>query len=150
VRAVLQLAFAGTTEADLVERLRADGDLVVALVAEQMGRIVGYVAFPRLSLDVDGHILPVIGLAPAGVLPDRQHGGIGGALIRAGIGRLKDCAERLVFVLGDPAYYARFGFTVTDAYVSRYAGPYFQALMLAPDAPKSGRVSYPHAFDAIG
>ena len=61
-----------------------------------------------------------------------------------------DRAERLVFVLGDPAYYGRFGFTVMEGFVSRYAGPYFQALMLAPDAPKAGRVSYPKAFDDLG
>ena len=63
--------------------------------------------------------------------------------------RSADRAQRLVFVLGDPAYYGRFGFTVMDGFVSRYAGPYFQALMLAPDAPKAGRVSHPRAFDGL-
>jgi len=150
VRATLEAAFGGTPEAVLVERLRAGGDLVMALVAEQAERVVGYVAFPRLDLDLGARCVPVIGLAPAGVSPDRQRQGIGGALIRAGIARLKDRAERLVFVLGDPVYYGRFGFAVMDGYVSRYAGPYFQALMLAPDAPKSGRVSYPKAFDDLG
>ena len=47
-----------------------------------------------------------------------------------------------MFVLGDPAYYGRFGFARRrQGFVSRYAGPYFQALRLAPDAPKAGRVS---------
>jgi putative acetyltransferase len=83
------------------------------------------------------------------VSPPLQRQGIGGALIRDGLARLKDRAERLVFVLGDPAYYGRFGFTVMDSFVSRYAGPYFQALMLTPDAPKAGRVSFPRAFDGL-
>jgi putative acetyltransferase len=51
-----------------------------------------------------------------------------------------------VFVLGDPAYYGRFGFKVMDGFVSRWAGPYFQTLILAPDAPTSGKVYYPQAF----
>ena len=76
--------------------------------------------------------------------------GIGGALIRDGVARMTDRAERLVFVLGDPAYYGRFGFTVMGGFASRYAGLYFQALMLSLDAPKSGRVSYPKPFDDLG
>ena len=150
VRAALVAAFGGTVEADLVDRLRADGDLVLTLVAEQADCIAGVVAFPRLDLDLGGRIVPVLGLAPVGVLPDVQRQGIGGALIRDGVARMTDRAERLVFVLGDLAYYGRFGFTVMDGFASRYAGLYFQALMLSPDAPKSGRVSYPKPFDDLG
>ena len=146
VRALLQAAFDGAVEANVVDRLRVDGDIVLALVAEQMGNVTGYVAFPRLSLDLGSRTVPVIGLAPVGVMPDRQRQGIGSALTRQGIARLKDRGERLLFVLGDPAYYGRFGFKVMDRFVSRYAGPYFQTLMLAPDAPTAGKVSYPQAF----
>jgi putative acetyltransferase len=150
VRAALIAAFGGAAEADLVDRLRAGGDLVLTLVAEQAGRIAGVVAFPRLDLDLGGRIVPVVGLAPVGVLPEFQRQGVGSALIRDGLARMTDRAKRLVFVLGDPAYYGRFGFTAMDGFASRYAGPYFQALMLSPDAPKSGRVSYPKAFDDLG
>ena len=150
VRRVLETAFGGVTEVEVVDRLRADGDLVLALVAEDTDGIVGTIAFPRLSLDLGERRVPVTGLAPLGVRPDRQQQGIGSALIRAGLARLTDRAERLVFVLGDPAYYGRFGFAVMDGFVSRYAGPYFQALALAPDAPTRGRVSYPQAFADIG
>jgi putative acetyltransferase len=146
VRAVLEAAFGGTTEADVVDRLRADGDLLLALVAQSEAGVVGYAGFPRLTLDLGGRRVPVAGLAPVGVAPTRQRQGIGGALVRAGLARLKDRGERLVFVLGDPAYYGRFGFAAMDGFVSRYAGPYFQALKLAPDAPVSGRVHYPDVF----
>jgi putative acetyltransferase len=149
VRAVLVAAFGGRLEADVAERLLADGDLVLALVAEQEDAVVGYAAFPRLTLDLGGRCVPVAGLAPVGVRPDRQHGGIGRALIEAGIARLKDRGERLAFVLGDPTFYGRFGFAAMDGFVSRYAGPYFQALRLFPDAPARGRVSYPRAFDEL-
>jgi putative acetyltransferase len=149
VRALLEAAFAGSTEADLVETLRAEGDLILALVAERPGALAGYAAFPRLDLELDGRAVPVAGLAPVAVMPALQHQGIGAALIRDGLARLKDRGERLVFVLGDPAYYARFGFRPTGRFVSRYAGPYFQVLPLAPDAPAAGRISYPNAFAAL-
>jgi putative acetyltransferase len=149
VRALLDAAFGGDTESTVVERLRADGDFVMSLVAENGEGIAGYAGFPRLVLRLDERNVPVAGLAPVGVSPPLQRRGIGGALIRDGLARLSDRAERLVFVLGDPAYYGRFGFTVREGFVSRYAGPYFQTLMLAPDAPKAGRVSYPSAFDGL-
>ena len=150
VRALLVAAFAGPAEADLVDKLRAGGDLVLALVAELPGVAAGYVAFPRLTLDLGARSVPVIGLAPVGVAPDRQRQGIGSALIRAGLARLTDRGERLVFVLGEPAYYGRFGFTVDPEFASPYAGPYFQTLKLAPDAPASGAVSYPKPFAELG
>ena len=58
----------------------------------------------------------------------------------------------LVFVLGDPAYYTRFGYcpAAAAAFESTYAGPYFMALRLNEDAPKSGKVRYPAAFDGLG
>ena len=150
VRVVLEAAFGGTVEADVVDKLRASGDIVLALVAEQPDGIAAYVAFPRLNLDLGERTVPVIGLAPVGVAPGRQREGIGSALIREGLARLRDRGERLVFVLGEPGYYGRFGFKMMDRFVSRYAGPYFQAMMLAPDAPVAGKVSYPQAFDELG
>jgi putative acetyltransferase len=146
VRALLQAAFKGRIEASIVDELRRDGDMVLALTAELDGEAAGYIAFSRLDLDLGGRTVPAIGLAPLGVRPDYQRQGIGSALVRDGLTRMKDRGERLVFVLGDPAYYGRFGFAVIESFVSRYAGPYFQALALAPDAPAAGKVSYPRAF----
>ena len=107
VRALLDAAFGGDTESKVVERLCADGDFVLSLVAENGEGIAGYAGFPRLVLRLDERNVPVAGLAPVGVSPRLQRRGIGGALIRDGLARLKDRAERLVFVLGDPAYYGR-------------------------------------------
>jgi putative acetyltransferase len=150
IRSVLEAAFGGSAEADLTERLRADGDLVLALVAELPEGLAGYVAFPRLTLASDGRSIPALGLAPVGVLPARQRQGVGSALIRAGLARLKDRGEGLVFVLGEPDYYSRFGFEATPDFVSTYAGPYFQTLRLSPNAPVSGTVTYPPAFATLG
>jgi putative acetyltransferase len=145
VRALLVTAFGGTAEADLVERLRADGDLLLALVAEQPD-IVGYVAFSRLVVEGGGCAHPAIGLAPLAVAPAVQRQGIATLLVQTGVGMFTNAGEALVFVLGDPAYYGRFGFSPADGFHSRYAGPHFMVRHLAPDAPSSGAVRYPRAF----
>ena len=61
-------------------------------------------------------------------------------------------AERLAFVLGDPAFYQRFGFSLemAQAFESSYTGQHFMALKLADDAPERGRIRYPAAFDGLG
>src|SRR5262249_55093949 len=111
IRSILVAAFAGDAEADLVENLRAADDLVLALVADQADAARGYVAFPRLTVDGAG----AVGLAPLAVAPDRRRRGIGGALVREGLRRLATRGEQLVFVVGDPAYYGRFGFDLATA-----------------------------------
>lgn len=152
IRGVLISAFAGHAEADLVDVLRVEGELVLALVAEQEGGVCGYVAFPRLKiLNGAGHV-DAVGLAPLAVTPDVQRRGIGSALTREGLRLLAARGEALVFVLGDPVYYARFGFNPEAAapFVSIYAGPYFMAQRLAGNAPRGGMVRYPAAFDQLG
>lgn len=150
IRAVLEAAFGRTTEADLVETLRADGDLVLGWVYEDAGEVLGYVAYSRVEVFRDARTaVAAVGLAPLAVVPDLQGEGIGSLLVIGSLGLLKQNGESLVFVLGDPAYYSRFRFTIMDGYVSRYAGPYFQALKLSPDAPDSGRVKYATAFDRL-
>jgi putative acetyltransferase len=123
----------------------------MALVARHAGVIVGHVGFPRLAVDVDGRALPAAGLAPLAVAPSVQRRGIGGALVRAGIERLRAQGETLVLVVGDPRYYARFGFDPATAqpFACAYAGPHFLALRLAESAPRAGRVRYPRAFDTL-
>jgi putative acetyltransferase len=88
-------------------------------------------------------------LAPVAVLPAVQKRGIGTALIREALGRLAATRLDLVLVLGDPAYYGRFGFTVGGAagLSSRYDGPYLQALALSEAGRAArGRVVYAPAF----
>jgi putative acetyltransferase len=101
VFAVHAAAFPSDAEARLVDELRKNGRAMLSLVAEQDGRIAGHVVFSPVT---PGRGL---GLAPLAVLPAFQRQGIGGALIRAGIAAAS--ADYLV-VLGDPAYYRRFGF----------------------------------------
>jgi putative acetyltransferase len=152
IRGVLISAFAGQAEADLVGVLGVEDKLVLALVAEQDGGVCGYVAFPRLKILGSTGYVDAVALAPLAVTPNLQRRGIGSALARKGLRLLAACGEALVFVLGDPVYYARFGFGPEAAapFVSIYAGPHFMALRLAENAPRSGEVRYPAAFDHLG
>ena len=151
IRRILDEAFGGPAEGDLVERLRTSGDLVLALVAVESETIVGYVAWPRLWIATPRDQYKAIALAPLAVAPARQRNGCGSALVREGLARLRVMGESLVFVLGDPVYYRRFGFSLeaASAYESMYAGTHLMALRLTDTAPNGGRLSYPAAFDEI-
>ena len=148
---ILIAAFSGDAEAGLVERLRRDGNLVLALAADD-GEVRGYVAFPRLRVENADGAHDVVGLAPVAVAPGLQRRGIGSALIREGHRRLVEQGESLVFVLGDPAYYTRFGYSLLAAqpFKSNYSGPYFMAQRLREGGPIGGKVRYPAAFDDLG
>jgi putative acetyltransferase len=52
----------------------------------------------------------VLGLGPLGVEPGWQRRGVGSALMHAILGGAEACGETLVGLVGDPAYYGRFGF----------------------------------------
>jgi putative acetyltransferase len=141
-----------SAEADLVDDLRAAGDLVLALVAaDATPAIVGHVAFSRLRVEGSGPVSTAVGLAPLAVVETHRRRGVGTALVRAGLDRLAAQGETLVFVLGDPAYYARFGFAPEAAqpFTIVYSGPHFMALRLSDIAPPAGTIRYPAAFDRL-
>ena len=146
IRKMLASAFGGGQEASLVEALRAEGAINVALVAELDGRVGGHVVVSRLRSPVGG-----MALAPVAVEPTRQNQGVGSALVREAIDRAKGAGGQIMFVLGDPAYYRRFGFSTeaSAAFQSPYAGPHFMALPLTDAPVVGGAVSYPAAFDKL-
>lgn len=149
ITALIEEAFASAehrdgTEAQIVERLRAASALTLSLVAEDGGEIVGHVAFSPVT--INGQPAGWFGLGPIAVRPDRQREGIGDALISEGLAQLVAYGAGGCVVLGDPAYYGRFGF-VADAGL-RFPGPpaeYFQAMAFGGAIP-SGTVSYHPAF----
>lgn len=140
-------AFGGEAEARLVERLRAEGDVLFELVSVTDEAVTGHILFSRLWAD---RYEMYAALAPLAVRPDLQRTGQGSALVRAGLESARDFGACGVLVLGHPEYYPRFGFSAEAARQVRapYAGdPAFMALALEPgafDAPLS--VAYPDAF----
>jgi putative acetyltransferase len=151
--AIAALAFAafdspdhsGEAEREIVERLRADGDLTLSLVAiAAEGEIVGHAAFSPVR--INGEAAGWFGLGPVSVAPAHQGSGVGSALIREGLARLAKLGAKGCVVLGSPTYYGRFGFASDPALV--YPAPpakYFQTLVMRGEAPQ-GEVSYSAAF----
>jgi putative acetyltransferase len=150
IRLVEENAFGQQAEAGLVDALVAADDAIVELVAEEDGQVVGHILFSRLFVQEGGREFPAVALAPLAVDPSFHGTGIGGALVREGHVRLKAAGETLSIVLGDPAYYGRFGYTHARAagFESVWQGDALQALAWG-EAPQSGRLAYATAFDAL-
>ena len=149
--AVTQAAFLDAPHTDHNEQLilaglREAGALTISLVAEMDGIIVGNVALSPVSIS-DG-TPGWFGLGPISVLPQWQGCGIGSALMRAALDTLSEGGASGCVVLGDPAYYRRFGFANDAGLVLPDVPPeYFMALALRPPAPR-GTVAYHPAFAA--
>ncbi len=150
IRELHAAAFPTAAEADLVEQLRSAGDAVISLVAADEQRIIGHVLFSRMDVEADGNTVAGMALAPVAVSSDYRAMGIGAALIHSGLRVAESRGADIVFVLGDPQYYRRFGFDTKAAapFESLYAGPHFQALILEPrlKLPATGRADYAPAF----
>jgi len=148
IRKVVEVVFARSLEAELVDELRASGDSVISLVAVDDDKIVGHVMFSNMTAP-----FRALGLAPVSVMPDRQRSGIGSLLVRAGLERAELDGWEGVFVLGAPGYYQRFGFSVAGArgFTSRYGGAHFMLIRLNGGRVVSeGEVNYAPAFAALG
>ncbi len=144
---VVAAAFGQPDEARLVAALRASHAAKITLVARVKGALVGHVMFSAMRAPERS-----LGLAPVSVRPAWQGRGVGSALIRAGLAQAVTEGWRRIFVLGDPAYYGRFGFSAGAAagFASAFAGPHFMALDLADGVyPASGDALYDTAFDAL-
>lgn len=151
IRAVIEAAFGQAAEAVLVERLRAAGALAPALVALEGNVPVGHVAFSPVTLD--GAAARALGLAPLAVRPDRQRAGIGSALVRAGLAACQAHGAAWVCLVGEPTYYARFGFVPAAAHGLRWEHGAAEAFMLArldqQGPPPAGIVRYRPEFDGL-
>ena len=148
IHKLVTAAFAQELEANLVDRLRADGDSVVSLVAVERGKVVGHVQFSKMAAP-----FRALGLAPVSVEPKLQKSGIGGRLIYEGLRRAAEDGWDAVFVLGDNAYYERFGFhaDLAQGFTSPYAGPHLMAIALNGGLSiTEGKVDYAPAFAALG
>ena len=154
VRAVNEMAFETSAEADLVEALRGKLDNLVSLVADVEGKVAGHILFSPVS--VTGHPdLKAMGLGPVAVAPDHQRHGIGSALVSEGLKRCKSLGCQVVVVVGHANYYPRFGFVPAGRYGlrSEYDVPADVFMVVELDAGAlssvSGLVRYDDAFASV-
>lgn len=146
IAAFLHAPHTGHTEQFIIRGLRMAGVLAVSLVVEDDGEIVGHVAVSPVTVS-DGSP-GWYGLGPLSVLPSHQRRGLGSRLVRQALDGLRSLGAAGCVLLGDPAYYGRFGFKAEPGLVlPGFPDEYFQALALKGESP-TGTVSYHAAFDA--
>ena len=134
------------TEHCIIRALRDAGQLTLSLVAEECGEVMGHVAVSPVTIS-DG-TPGWYGLGPVSVAPERQGQGLGTVLVNAALDELRELDAAGCVVLGEPTYYARFGFRPEEVLVlSGAPAEYFQAITLGDRVP-SGQVSYHASFAA--
>lgn len=153
IRAVHDAAFKGSkVEGEIVDRLRERGKLLISVVCEEDGKVVGHAAYSPITYK-NREI--GIGLGPIGVLPERQNLGIGSKLTLEGNALAFSKNYENIFVLGDPAYYCRFEFDLASR-LNLYSkfdpeGRHFMIFSRNPEPyPQKIFVDYDKAFDAAG
>ncbi len=138
IHAVVAASFPTDAEARLVDALRRGGHLTVSMVAIDDDRVVGHVAFSPVRAESGA---TGVGLGPVAVLKSHRRRGIGAALIEAGLDACRSLNAGWAVVLGDPAYYGRFGFVAASRFGlhDEYGGgDAFQALELRTGAMPHG------------
>ncbi|KEY59787.1 GNAT family N-acetyltransferase [Serratia sp. DD3] len=152
IDALLRDAFGRDDEADLVRQLREDGLLTLGVVAtDEQGGVVGYAAFS--PVEVAGEDRLWVALAPLAVAEDQRRQGLAEKLVYEGLDALNEFSYAAVVVLGDPAYYGRFGFKAAAQYDLHCRWPgteaAFQVYPLAEDAlhGANGLVAYSAPFN---
>jgi putative acetyltransferase len=112
VLSIERLAFGYDKEANLVRDLLHDPSAkpLLSLLAFKKDRAVGHILFTTARLSGTQETASIVILAPLAIVPDAQKQGIGGKLIEQGLELLSKSGVDLVFVLGHPEYYPRYGF----------------------------------------
>lgn len=155
IRAINLMAFGRPEEAELVDALRASGNLTFSLVAEEEDGVIGHIAFSPVRIQGGDDSIKALGMGPLAVTPTHQHTGIGTSLIQSGLLICRSRGYDLVFVLGHPDYYSLFGFATASASGLRWEheapDEAFMVKELLPGAlaRAGGVVSYGPEFNAV-
>ena len=138
--------YSNGSEPAVIAAVRASGDLTLSLVAEEAGVILGQITFTPVAIE-SAHD-NWYGLGPVAVRPDRQSEGIGAALIKDGLARLKRLNAAGCVLVGDPDYYGRFGFEnhCGLSYGGLDARLVQKHVLAGPD--KTGKLTYCDSFEA--
>ncbi len=153
ILAVIASAFEQPDEAQLVKRLWEEEAVKIERLAEIGGVVVGDCSFSpvRCTPEIDGSLL---GLAPVAVAPTHQRQGIGKDLIETSLAVCRTHNTKLIAVLGEPEYYARFGFVPATKYNMRWAvmdaGDAFQIILEGDKGTQNPRAIHYHpVFDEL-
>lgn len=147
--AFLEAPHTSHTEQFIVAALRTAGALSISLVAEVDGAVIGHVAVSSVTIS-DGSV-DWFGLGPISVLPAWQRQGVGSALMRAALQALSELGAAGCVVVGEPAYYGRFGFKTEPGLVYPEIPPeYFMAIPFDKTPVPQGDVAYHAGFHAQG
>jgi putative acetyltransferase len=147
-RAFLSHPYSHQTEQFIIRALRADHALSVSLVAEDDGRIVGHIVLSPVTVS-DG-ATGWYGLGPISVEPDLQRRGIGRMLMEAGLAELRKIRASGCMLVGDPAFYIRFGFANDPALVLEGVPQEFFLSLSLGTSSAHGNVQFHPAFQAKG
>ena len=138
--------YSDNTEQFIVNALRAAHALTVSLVAEIDRKVIGHVAFSPVTISDGSH--DWYGLGPVSVLPELQKQGIGQSLIREGLFRLKTIGAKGCILVGDPAYYKRFGFKNLSELMYKGVPPENLLVLSFDNSMPCGEVSFHEGFSA--
>ena len=124
----------GDEVADLWDDVVAAGHVRASLVAVEDGEVVGHVGVSHSWLDARKELVDVLVLSPLSVVPDRQGGGIGTALVAAAVDAGERSGAPALFLEGSPDYYGARGFRPGRAHgflpaSDRTPGPAFQVVL---------------------
>ncbi len=99
-------------EQDFAVRLRRGPGYIpeLALVVEHKGRLIGHIMLTRFQVNTPAGRLEALLLAPVSVLLEHRNQKVGSRLILEALKRATAMGHKAVFLVGDPAYYSRFGF----------------------------------------
>ena len=138
------VAMSDGSEPQIVDGLRKSGDLTLSLVVLDDDQIIGHIAFSPVS--VSESTGQWFGLGPVSVNPEHQSAGIGRQLIESGLERLRSLNAAGCVLIGDPAYYGRFGFSSPgNLTYGEVPVEYVQGIAFG-STPAKGEVQYASAF----
>ncbi len=149
-----KLAFNRPNEADLIDLIRQSNRYIpgLTLVAEIDEMIVGHIVYSEINL-VNQETISVLGLAPLAVHPEFQNRGIGSQLVQVSLTLAKIRQYPLIIVLGDPKFYAKFGFQPSVDYQIHSPFPvpeeYFMVKVFNDKIQHQGNIIYPQAFSQV-
>ena len=139
------MSFSSGAEPNIIETLRAEGDLSLSLVAIGQGGLLGHCAFSPVK--ISGASGSWYALAPIAVRPSDQRKGLGRALITEGLSRLQTQGAQGCVVIGNPQIYGRFGFQSDGQLIyGAFDKALVQRIIFQGPAP-AGNISFAPAFD---